>query len=190
MRNGFCTAVVVTAGVVGAAGCARSDGDVTIAMASPEARLARTVCEALRSRYNTFGGIANDAASTVNDLSPVERHQAILSGYDTALDAARDYEQRVTVLMLPEVDETARLRDELHEGATEGIDELLDSRAEFADGPHEFSDGDIAGQVFTFFNAIEKTDAVAEPDIVEYQRDAFREAFVDEPSCKNVIQPF
>ncbi len=46
------------------------------------------------------------------------------------------------------------------------------------------------GVVGTWFNTIEKVFSVSEPEIFRFERTEFKQAFLDEPDCRNVIQQF
>ena len=51
-------------------------------------------------------------------------------------------------------------------------------------------DADTHGRVGEFFNSIEKVLSVVEPTIATYDRRELQEAFLAEPDCTHVIQPF
>ena len=52
------------------------------------------------------------------------------------------------------------------------------------------ADDDVQGQVGIWFNSIEKVMSVSEPTIFTLERFELKQAFLDEPNCRNVIQQF
>lgn len=67
-----------------------------------------------------------------------------------------------------------------------GFDTAADQVREYA----TIVDDDTFGRVGQFFNSIEKVDSLVEPVIARYGRMEFQRAFLDEPLCEHVIQPF
>ncbi len=65
-----------------------------------------------------------------------------------------------------------------------------DQAAEWADPPAEIPDDEVQGEVGIWFNTIEKVMSVSEPEIFTFERVEFKQAFLDEPHCRNVIQQF
>jgi hypothetical protein len=49
---------------------------------------------------------------------------------------------------------------------------------------------EIDGVDEAWFNSVEKVMSVSEPEIFRFERRAFKQAFLDEPACRDVIQQF
>jgi hypothetical protein len=80
------------------------------------------------------------------------------------------------------------LRLQLTVGADRALDELEHQRNLLRSGP--IPDREVQGAVGEWFNSVEKVMSVSEPEIYRFERQAFRRAFLDEPACRHVIQPF
>ncbi len=151
---------------------------------------ARTVCEELRGFDDDLVDIVNDSVAGIASRPPDERGPAIAAGLeraDTALIAWRD---RIATLQLPEVDDAEIVRDQLASGAALGIEELDDQRSHVARRPDRIDDRDVQGAVGEWFNSIEKVMSVLEPEIYKLERREVKQAFLDEPACRNVVQQF
>ena len=114
-----------------------------------------------------------------------------MSGFDAAEVAAGEFADGVADLDLPAIDEEPKLRAEVERGARLAVDEVQAERARFAeDVPSGVADDDVRGRVGQFFNSVEKVMALVEPSIAQYERRPLQRAFLDEPSCRHVIQQF
>ncbi len=151
---------------------------------------ARTVCEELRRFDDELVDIVNDSVSGIASRPPDERGPAIAAGLeraDTALIAWRD---RIATLQLPEIGEAEIVRDQLATGAALGSKELDDQRNAMSGRADRIDDRDVQGAVGEWFNSIEKVMSVLEPEIYKLERREVKQAFLDEPACRHVIQQF
>lgn len=180
-------AVVLLAGALLSACSTPSGRDEA---AGDDARLAVALCAALRDQTNDLGRVANQAVAGISDQPPDERYSSILAGFDQAQQVAKAFRASIGSLELPEVAETADLRDQVAEGAAIAVDELVRERVAFEGEGATVSDEDIQGRVGAFFNSIEKVLSVVEPSIAGYARRPLQQAFLEEPTCRHVIQPF
>jgi hypothetical protein len=96
----------------------------------------------------------------------------------------------LAALDLPPVPEAERLRTELLDSIPAGHAELADEVAAFEGPLSTIPDGEVRGAVGAWQNTIEKVMSVTEPRIERYERVELQRAFLDEPSCRNVVQPF
>ena len=198
-RPACVTALVAVATVLGAS-CADDGAQIvapgstapppTVDSATLDATMAIAVCTALRDQTNVLVGIANTAVTGIEGKSPAARSAALLSGFDQAIAAADAFEQSVPELDLPGIVEEPELRAEIADGATFAAAGVREERESFAADVPQVEDGDVRGRVGQFFNGIEKAMSVVEPAIATYDRRELQEAFLDEPSCRHVIQPF
>ena len=67
---------------------------------------------------------------------------------------------------------------------------MADEREAFDETGPTVDDANTRGRVGEFFNSIEKVLSVVEPTIATYDRRELQEAFLSEPDCTHVIQPF
>jgi hypothetical protein len=171
-------AVIVGLTVVGC-----SDG-------SSDAEIATTTCEALRGVNNRIITIVNESVAGINLVEPRRRLAPLLEGLNGVRLELEVWDAEVADLDLPDVPEVAILRAQLHDGVTDAVAELDDQAAEFVAGMEAVQDDEVAGVVGTWFNAVEKVVSSIEPEIVRFERPEFKQAFLDDPACRNVIQPF
>jgi hypothetical protein len=152
--------------------------------------MATALCGALRDQTNELVRIANRAVAGIEGKSPQERFEAIDSGFVEAHAAATTFAEDVETLELPDVAERDSLRQQVAEGAEQAVAEVTDERELFEQTGPTVEDADTRGRVGEFFNSIEKVMSVVEPSIATYDRRALQEAFLAEPTCSHVIQPF
>jgi len=157
---------------------------------SADEELAATLCGALRDHTNDLVRIANDTAAGINDLTPTERVERVETGYAQADDSVAGWGDAVRSLDLPAVAEAEDLRADLLKGVEEGHAEIDDERRAFAETYSTMPDGEVRGAMGFWLNSIEKVMSVSEPAIATYERRALEEAFLDEPTCRHVIQQF
>lgn len=155
-----------------------------------DATAAAVICAELRDQVNTLVDIANAAVADIAGLTPAERTANILAGYDDARAAADAFAADVATWTVPDIPERDQLIAEVGDGARAAIAELDDERAIFARDVPAVADDDVGGRVGQFFNGIEKALSVVEPAIAAYDRTELQRAFLDEPACRHVIQPF
>jgi hypothetical protein len=178
-------ALVVASAIVGC-----SDDGASNAQ-SADAAMATALCGALREQTNALVRIANDAVAGIGASAPESRRASILAGFDAAEVAAAAFAEGIADLDLPSIDEADELRAEVERGARLGVEEVAEERTLFAEQvPGAIADDDVRGRVGQFFNSIEKVMSVAEPAIAEYERRDLQRAFLDEPTCRHVIQQF
>jgi hypothetical protein len=173
------------------AGCGDDpDGSPTVPD-DTAASAALVVCSDLRAFANDLVRIANDAVAGISSLQSRERTDVLLEGFDAALAVAETRRSQVAALPLPDdlahVDD---LRAELRVGAVSAVEELTDERATFEREVPEVTDDDVSGRVGQFFNAFEKAMSVTEPALAGYDDESFAQAFIDEPSCRHVVQQY
>jgi hypothetical protein len=164
-----------------AAGCADDPQD---------AATASTLCNELRQLDNRIVDQVNESVAGIDAEPAGERYQMILDGVDDVAAELRAWDERIDLIGLPDVAERAELRRELHDGVDAALAELDDQRRAFESGPTSVADEEVQGFVGTWFNAVEKVFSVSEPEIFRFERTEFKQAFLDEPACRNVIQPF
>ncbi len=164
-----------------AAGCA---GD------SQDAATASMVCNELRQLDNRIVDRVNESVAGIDAEPAGERLQTILDGVDDVAAELRTWDERIDLIELPDIAERTGLRRELHDGVDAALAELDDQRRAFESGPSSVADEEIPGVVGTWFNAVEKVFSVSEPEIFRFERTEFKQAFLDEPGCRNVIQQF
>ncbi|HYN33220.1 MAG TPA: hypothetical protein VES40_11390 [Ilumatobacteraceae bacterium] len=180
MIGGRTTALTVVALAL-MAGCAGN---------SQDAETAATLCTELRELDNRIVDHVNASVEGINEEAVDGRLQLILDGADNVAAELVDWDRRIDALELPDLDETVELRRQLHAGVDAALAELDDQRQAFESGPSSVPDDEIQGVVGTWFNAIEKVFSVSEPQIFRFERTEFKQAFLDEPDCRNVIQQF
>ncbi len=157
---------------------------------SGESEFARAVCEELRRFDDELVDIVNDSVAGIASLPPDERGPAIAAGLERADSALIAWTDRIATLQLPEIDETEIVRDQLASGAALGSEELADQRSAMADRADRIDDREVQGAVGEWFNSIEKVMSVLEPEIFKLDRRKVKQAFLDEPACRHVIQQF
>ena len=155
-----------------------------------ENELARTVCDELRGFNDELVDIVNGSVAGIASLPADERGPAIAAGLEHADTALTGWGERVATMELPELDEAEIVRDQLASGAVLGAGELDDQRATMTGRADRIDDRDVQGAVGEWFNSIEKVMSVVEPEIFKLQRREVKQAFLDEPACRNVIQQF
>ena len=155
-----------------------------------EQEFARTVCDELRDFNDELVDIVNGSVAGIASLPADERGPAIAAGLEHADKALTGWGDRISTMELPELDEAEIVRVQLASGATLGTDELDDQRTAMADRPDRIDDRDVQGAVGEWFNSIEKVMSVVEPEIFKLERREVKQAFLDEPACRNVIQQF
>lgn len=158
--------------------------------AADEKEFARTVCDELRDFNDELVDIVNGSVAGIASLPADERGPAIAAGLEHADKALTGWGDRISTMELPELDEAEIVRVQLASGATLGNDELDDQRTAMADRPDRIDDRDVQGAVGEWFNSIEKVMSVVEPEIFKLERREVKQAFLDEPACRNVIQQF
>jgi hypothetical protein len=164
-----------------AVGCSSSSSDATIAS---------TTCEALRGVNNRIVTIVNGSVSGIGALAPDGRLAPVQAGLGEVRDELEAWDERIDELELPDVSEVEVLRAQLHDGVADALAELDDEAVALAAIGPPVPDDEVAGLVGAWFNAIEKVVSSIEPEIFRYERQEFKQAFLDEPDCRNVVQPF
>jgi hypothetical protein len=173
-----------------------SNPDSTPAPTSPDvdgsddAATASAVCGALRTYVNELVDNANDAIDGISTVAPEQRLDRVLDGFDAALATIERQRTVFADLELPGAPERDAVRGELIAGLDDAAAELTDERADVASRADEFATGSAQGIAGTWFTAVEKVMSVSEPEIYKYERVEFKQAFLDEPDCRNVIQQF
>lgn len=184
-------AAAVTLAVAALAGCGSDDdatADTTVER-DDDAETAWVVCEGLRAHDNMLVDTVNDAVADIGAQTPTERADTLIGAFESLGAVAETFGADIAEWPVPEVPERAALLAELQAGAEASVAELVDEATTFGT-PSEITDDDVHGQVGVLFNALEKAMSVLEPRIAAYDRTAFQQAFVDEPACRHVVQPF
>jgi hypothetical protein len=158
--------------------------------AADDAATARAVCGALRSYVNALADVANRAVDGIGGREPEERISLVIVGFGEALATVDTLRTMFSDLDLPPVPERDDLRSELVAGLDDATAELIDEQDRFIGDGDELAMGPAQGIAGTWFNAIEKAMSVSEPEIYRYERTDFKQAFLDEPDCRHVIQQF
>jgi hypothetical protein len=162
------------------AGCDAGPSDVE--------RTAAVVCEELRAHDDRMVDLVNDSVAGIGGLPEDERAEAIRSGFDGVTSEVEAWRRRVETIDLGDADEVDELRRQLTVGAEQALDELERQRDALRSG--SIPDREVQGAVGEWFNSVEKVMSVSEPEIFRFERSAFKQAFLDEPACRHVIQPF
>ena len=186
-------AAVVSCSSDGATGTSPTvtSADVTaVAGVGDDAAFALATCDALRGFDNSLVDIVNDSVAGISALPVDERPQRFVAGVAEASQAVDVWDARIDAIDLPEQAEADVLRRQLHQGAADARSELEDRAAEWANPPTVIPDDEVQGEVGIWFNTIEKVMSVSEPAIFTFERAEFKQAFLDEPRCRNVIQQF
>lgn len=175
--------VVGAVGVIGSAvlaGCSAGRSEV--------AQTASIVCEELRAHDERLVDLVNASVDGIGVLPASARAEAIGDGFDEVTAEVAAWQRRVQTLDLGDIDEADQLRDQLIDGAERALDELEHQRTSLRSG--QIPDREVQGAVGEWFNSVEKVMSVSEPEIFRFERISFKQAFLDEPACRHVIQPF
>ncbi len=156
---------------------------------SADGSVARAVCDALRDFDNGLADTTNASVAGIVAASPTERRAALDDGLVAAVDVVERWQESIGDLQIPEVAEAEQIRDQLAAGAEAALAELTDQATQTA-GSGPVADDDVQGLVGIWFNSIEKVMSVSEPKIFVLDRTELKQAFLDEPNCRNVIQQF
>lgn len=148
------------------------------------------LCDALREHDNEMVAAVNASVAGINAVAPEDRMPGVLDGMDDVRAVLVDWRERAEDLELPASAHDDAIRRQLVIGADEALEEIDRQRAEFAAGPAVVADDEVQGVVGIWFNSVEKVMSVLEPEIVRLDDDAFEQAILDEPICRNVIQPY
>ncbi|MCB0967706.1 MAG: hypothetical protein KDB37_12795 [Ilumatobacter sp.] len=182
--------VVLVSGSLVLASCGRDDA-TSDAVPEAEHRLAVMLCANLRDKTNALVDVVNDSVVNIHDLDEIERADNIRAGYVAARAVLDEWEQSLDTLELPDdVPEAEALRDELLASVDAGRAELADEEPAFENALASIPDDEVRGAVGIWQNTIEKVMSVTEPRIEAYDRIDLQRAFLDEPSCRHVVQPF
>jgi hypothetical protein len=166
------------------------DDTVVLEDAAADARTAFNVCSALRETVNGIVDAVNASVAGVNAIAPVDRTRAFLDGA-AAIDAELTaWAVRIDDLSLPPGDEGRELRRQLEAGLADGRRELDEERDELQASESAVPDEQVAGAVGAWFNSVEKVMSSLEPEIHRFERHGFKQAFLEEPTCRHVVQPF
>jgi hypothetical protein len=183
-------ALVVAAGLaLGVASGCGDDEESADSDVATDSALALSVCDELRAYNNALVAVVNESVAGIVSSTPSERRAALDAGVVSAIEVVRGWQGRIDGLVLGVGDEADQIRAQLDEGASNAIDELDDQSRQSAGAGH-VADDDVQGEVGIWFNSIEKVMSVSEPTIFTLERSELKQAFLDEPSCRNVIQPF
>jgi hypothetical protein len=163
-------------------------GGACAAEPSGDDQVASTVCEELRLHDNRLVDLVNASVAGISALPAGQRADAIRSGLDHVEIELLAWSERVGEISLDNIDEADALRTQLAVGAGLALEELERQRDLLRSGP--IPDGEVQGAVGQWFNSVEKVMSVSEPAIFKFQRREFKQAFLDEPACRNVIQQF
>lgn len=167
-----------------------SNPSTTLGASVDDTEVARAVCAALRSYVNDLVGIANTAVDGIGARQPDQRINPVLEGFDAAIVTIGVHRDAIGRLTLRSVPERSALLTELVAGLDDATAELVDERAAFVERFDELVNGSAQGIAGIWFNAIEKAISVSEPEIYRYDRVGLKQAFLDEPDCRHVIQQF
>lgn len=160
------------------------------AASSTNAETASTVCTELRQLDNRIVDHVNASVEGFNEVPEGERMDRILDGLNDVDGEFQAWDRRIDAIQLPDIDELAELQRQLHSGVDAALTELDDQRSAFEAALGPVPDEEVQGVVGAWFNAVEKVFSVSEPELFRFERTEFKQAFLDEPDCRNVIQPF
>ena len=155
---------------------------------SRDADTASVVCNELRGFDDELVGLVNDSVAGIATMPADLWADAIADGLEAAQAAVAAWAIRIDQIELPGIAERETLRTQLHGGAAAAIAVLDDQRTDLSVGP--IDDRDLQGAVGAWFNSIEKVMSVSEPEIFRFERRELKQAFLDEPACRNVVQQF
>jgi hypothetical protein len=155
---------------------------------SADVETASVVCNELRSFADELVDIVNESVAGISTMPADMRAEAIVEGLASAHRAVEAWDTRIDRIELPDIAEADRIRVQLHDGADRALVELDDQREKLRVGP--IDDREVQGAVGEWFNSIEKVMSVTEPEIFRFERREFKQAFLDEAACRNVIQQF
>jgi len=176
-------AAAVVAGCVAACSAPTTD-------ATTDSTTASVVCAGLRTVNNDVVDDVNASVAGIATEQPGDRLPRIIEGVD-AIEADLDrWAGEIDDLDLPDGDESVELRRQLHGGIAAARAELVDQRRLFEAGEQTVIDDEVQGVVGIWFNAVEKVVSSLEPEIFRFERREFKQAFLDEPECRNVVQQF
>jgi hypothetical protein len=175
--------------IVATAAACSSDGPAVDGVGG-DAAFALATCDALRDFDNGVVDIVNDSVAGISALPADQRPQQLVAGIAATTEAVDAWEAQIDSIELPDLAEADDLRRQLRQGAAEARAELEDRAAEWANPPSAIPDDEVQGEVGIWFNTIEKVMSVSEPEIFTFERAEFKQAFLDEPHCRNVIQQF
>lgn len=173
-----CATVMSSVVLLGGCGSGSSEDD----------EFASVVCTELRGFNDELVDIVNDSVSGISAMSADHRSRMIAGGLESVRGAVEGWNTRIDQIELPEIAEAEQVRVQLHTGAAQALEELDDQREELALGP--IDDREVQGAVGAWFNSIEKVMSVSEPEIFRFESREFKQAFLDEPACRNVVQQF
>ena len=149
---------------------------------------AAIVCEELRAHDDRMVDLVNASVAGIGGRPADERTDAIRSGFDAVASEVETWRRRTETIDLGDADEVDELRRQLTVGADRALDELDRQRDALWSGP--IPDQEVQGAVGEWFNSVEKVMSVSEPEIFRFERQELRQAFLDEPACRHVIQQF
>ncbi len=157
---------------------------------SADEQTASVVCNALRAADNQVIDAVNASVAGIASKEPDGRLPAILEGVDAVAQALDEWDDEIDRLELPDTDESRELRRQLHRGVSGAKAELDDQHRLFQAGEQSVVDAEVQGVVGIWFNSVEKIVSSLEPEIFRFDRRDFKQAFLDNPDCRNVIQQF
>jgi hypothetical protein len=155
-----------------------------------DAELALQLCASLRTKTNALVDVVNDSVAKIHDLDDDERSARIRDGFVDAAAALDDWEASLADLSLPDVNGVDELRDDLLTSVDAARQELADESQAFEGPLATIPDDEVRGAVGIWQNTIEKVMSLTEPRIEGYEREELQRAFLDEPTCRHVVQPF
>jgi hypothetical protein len=142
----------------------------------------------LRAHDNRLVDLVNASVVGIASLRADDRADAIRSGFADVEAEVVSWRQRVEAIDPSDVDEAAELRAQLVLGSDRALEEIERQRGSLPSG--SIPDREVQGAVGGWFNTVEKVMSVSEPQIFRFERREFKQAFLDEPACRHVIQPF
>jgi hypothetical protein len=151
-------------------------------------RMAQTVCDALRTLDNEIIAVANRSSAGIDEVAADRRMARIDDAITEVEGIVEAWGRRITELDLPAELHGDVVRDQLVAGVPAALAELADQQAKFAAGDQVVPDDEVRGVFGVWFNSIEKVLSVLEPEIFRLDDPAVEQAFLDEPSCRNVVQ--
>jgi hypothetical protein len=151
-------------------------------------RTASAVCEELRAHDDRIVDLVNASVAGIATLPAGDRAEAISGGLDAVTAEVEVWQRRLDTVDLGDAEEVDELRRQLTVGAERALDELTRQRASLRSGP--IPDREVQGAVGEWFNSVEKVMSVSEPEVFRLDRQEARQAFLDEPACRHVIQQF
>ena len=180
-RRGSATVAVITA--VALIGCSSGRS------APADADVAARTCSALRQINNRVVDVVNESVDDIGAAAADERLEPVVDALGEVRAELLAWDQEIDELDLPAGDEGRILIRQLHAGAAAALDEL-DRRAEGLEATVTVADDEVGGFVGGWFNSVEKVVSSLEPEIFRFERRDLKQAFLDDPACRNVIQQF